>query len=96
MTSRLDQIESILAQLAEEAQTSSQERQQLRENLATLNEITIGFMSVTREAIVQLQQNVVELRAGQERLEQNVVELRAGQEQHSRMLDVLIRNQQNG
>jgi aspartate oxidase len=50
-------------------QRATEERQQLRENLATLNEITIDFMGVTREAIARLDQAIAELRAANQRQE---------------------------
>lgn len=84
---RIDRIEAILDRMATQFEQGAEERQQLSRNLeqlsrnlATLTDITIDFMSATR--------------AMNDRLEESIRELRAGQEQHSRMLDVLIRNQQ--
>jgi hypothetical protein len=66
----------IQQQLAEDRQAAqaewrqaAEERQQLRENLATLTDISIDFMRFTREAIARLDQTVTELRAANQRQE---------------------------
>jgi ABC-type transporter Mla subunit MlaD len=66
---RLDRVEAILDRVAGQLEQAAEERQQLRENLATLNEITIDFMGLTREAIARLDQTIAELRAANQRQE---------------------------
>jgi hypothetical protein len=81
---RLDRIEATLERMAAQAemdrrdfrermdqiqQQAEADRQQLRENLATLTDISIDFMRVTREAIEELRASNEELRASNRRQE---------------------------
>jgi hypothetical protein len=67
------QIQQQLAEDRQQAQAewrqAAEERQQLRENLATLTDISIDFMRFTREAIEELRASNEELRASNRRQE---------------------------
>jgi hypothetical protein len=76
----------VTEQAAVDRRQAAEESQQLRENLATLNEITIDFMRVTREAFERLDQTNA-------RLDQTIAELRAANQRQERINDFLLREQ---